>query len=282
LSGPGPNQTAVPFAPIPGGKLYYETSGSGPPLLLVSGLGGSARFWRLQVPRLAERFTVVVHDHRGVGRSSHDAIAYSIEQMTGDALALMDHLDIDTAAMIGQSTGGAIGQYLAAMQPGRISRLVLSSTWTHADAYFGRQFRLRKDLLRSAGIALHTRTNNLLLYPPEWLRDHDREIGEAEARAIADASTPEIMLSRIDALLRFDGRALAPRIICPTLVIAALDDRVTPSYFSRALAQAIPGAQLVLLESGGHFLPIVEAERYAEIVLGFLGGPTRRDPPRGC
>jgi len=272
----------VPFAPVPDGQLYYETSGSGPPLLLVSGLGGSARFWRLQAPRLAERFTVVLHDHRGVGRSSRDAIAYSIEQMAGDVLALMDRLDIDAAAMIGQSTGGAIGQHLAATQPRRISRLVLSSTWTHADAYFARQFALRKDLLRSAGIALYTRTNNLLLYPPEWLRDHDREVAEADARAVADASTPEIMLSRIDALLRFDGRALAPRIACPTLVIAALDDRVTPGYFSRALAQAIPGAQLVLLDSGGHFLPVVEAQRYAQIVLGFLAEPLRREPPRGC
>ena len=103
----------MPFAPIPGGKLYYETSGSGPPLLLVSGLGGTAGFWRQQAPRLAERFTVVVHDHRGVGRSSRDAIAYSIEQMAGDTLALMDHLDIGTAAMVGQSTGGAIGQHVA-------------------------------------------------------------------------------------------------------------------------------------------------------------------------
>jgi aminoacrylate hydrolase len=272
----------MPFAPIPGGKLYYETSGSGPPLVLVSGLGGSARFWRLQVPRLAERFTVVVHDHRGVGRSSHDAIAYSIEQMAGDTLALMDHLDIATAAMVGQSTGGAIGQHLAAMQPARISRLVLSSTWTHADAYFARQFALRKDLLRGAGIDLYTRVNNLLLYPPEWLREHDREIAATEARAAADASPPEIMLSRIDALLRFDGRALAPRIACPTLVIAALDDRVTPAYFSRALREAIPGAQLVLLDGGGHFLPLVAAERYAQIVLGFLDQPVRREPPRGC
>lgn len=272
----------MPFAPISGGRLYYETSGSGPPLLLVSGLGGSARFWRLLAPRFAERFTVVVHDHRGVGRSSRDAIAYSIEQMAGDALALMDHLGIESAGMIGQSTGGAIGQYLAATQPSRISRLVLSSTWTHADAYFTRQFSLRKDLLRSAGIALYTRTNNLLLYPPEWLREHDREIAEAEARAVADASAAEIMLGRIDALLHFDGRALAPRISCPTLVIAALDDRVTPAYFSRALAQAIPGAQLVLLEGGGHFLPIVEAERYAEIVVGFVGEPSPPYVPRGC
>jgi aminoacrylate hydrolase len=202
--------------------------------------------------------------------------------MAADTLGLMDHLDIDRATMVGQSTGGAIGQHLAATQPSRISRLVLSSTWTHADAYFARQFTLRKDLLRSAGTDLYTRTGSLLLYSPEWLRDHDREIAEAEARAVADAPSLEIMLSRIEALLHFDGRALAPRIVCPTLVIAALDDRITPPYFSRALALAIPGAQLVLLEGGGHFLPVVQAERYAEIVLPFLGEPGRPYVPRGC
>ncbi len=263
----------MPFAPIPDGELYFETSGSGPPLVLVSGLSGSARFWRLQVVRLAERFTVVVHDHRGVDRSSRDAIVYSIEQIAGDTLALMDYLHIDRAAMIGQSTGGAVGQHLAATQPDRISRLVLSSTWTHADPYFTRLFEQRRGLLRRAGIELYTREGSLLVYPPEWLRDHDREVAEAEARAVASASSPEIMISRIEALLRFDGRALAPRIRCPTLVIAALDDRITPAYFSRALAQAIPGARLVLLDGGGHFLPIVEPERYSEIVLPFLSEP---------
>jgi aminoacrylate hydrolase len=272
----------MPLAPIRDGQLYYDVTGSGPPLLLVPGLAGSAHFWRLQVPMLAQRFTVVLHDHRGVGRSSRDSIVYSIEQMSADVLALMDHLGIDQAALIGQSTGGAIGQYLAATQPQRISRLVLSSTWTHADAYFRRQFELRRDILRGAGgIDLYTRSGSLLLYSPEWLRDHDANIAEAEARSIADASSPDILLSRIDALLRFDGRALAARISCPTLVIATLDDRVTPAYFSRALAQAIPGARLVLLDSGGHFVPLVEPDRYAEAVLPFLIEPAKY-APRGC
>ena len=263
----------MPFAPISDGQLYFETSGSGPPLLLVSGLSGSARFWSPQVAQLAEHFRVIVHDHRGVDRSSRDAIVYSIEQMASDTLTLMDHLDIESAALVGQSTGGAIGQHVAATQPHRISRLVLCSTWTHADAYFTRLFELRRDLLRNAGIELYTREGSLLLYPPEWLREHAQEVGDAEARSIAGASSPQIMLSRIEALLRFDGRALAPRIRCPTLVVAARDDRVTPAYFSRSLAEAIPGARLVLLDGGGHFLPIVEAQRYAEIVLPFLSEP---------
>lgn len=260
----------MPFAPIPNGELYFETLGSGPPLLLVSGLGGSARFWSPQTARLAEHFTVVTHDHRGVDRSSRDRIVYSVQQMADDVLALMTYLHIDRAALIGQSTGGAIGQILAATRPERISRLILSSTWTHADPYFKRQFEVRRDLLRSAGVELYLREGNLSLYPPEWLRDHEKALNEAEARAIANASSADILISRLEAILGFDGRAFTPRIHCPTLVVAALDDRVTPAYFSRALAQAIPGAQLALLESGGHFLPIVEANRYADVVLRFL------------
>ena len=156
----------MPFAPIPGGKLYFETSGSGPPLLLVSGLNGTARFWSLQVPRLAERFTVVVHDHRGVDRSSRDAIVYSIEQMAGDTLALMDYLDIDSAAMVGQSTGGAIGQHLAATQPQRISRLVLSSTWTHADALLQTPVRAAPRLAAQRRVgAVHARGKRAAVPP---------------------------------------------------------------------------------------------------------------------
>jgi aminoacrylate hydrolase len=271
----------VPFAPIPGGKLYFETTGSGPPLLLVPGLAGSGRFWRLQVPALAERFTVVVHDHRGMDRSSRDEIEYSVEQMAGDVLALMDHLGLERAAMIGQSTGGAIGQYLAAAHLRRISGLVLSSTWTHADPYFRRQFELRRELLLAGRVDLYTRAGSLLLYPPEWLVQHEAEIAEAEARAIAGAS-PAILLSRVEALLRFDGRPLAPRIGCPTQMICALDDRVTPAYFAHALAQAIPAARLVLFDSGGHFLPLIEAERYTGVVLRFLCEPEPGTSPRGC
>jgi aminoacrylate hydrolase len=193
--------------------------------------------------------------------------------MSGDTRALMDYLDIDGAAVVWQSTGGAIGQHLAASQPDRISRLVLSSTWTHADAYFTRLFELLRLAAQRGDGALYTRDGSLLLYSPEWLREDDREVSVAEAQSVTSASSPRIVISRIEALLRFDRRALAPRVRCPTLVIAALDDRVTPAYFSPALAQAIPEARPVLLDGAGHFLPIVEAERYAEIVLRFLSEP---------
>ncbi len=96
-----------------GDRLYYEVHGAGPPLLLVSGLSGLGSFWSVHVPVLARRYTVVVHDHRGIGRSSPSRVVASIDQMADDVRALADHLGIDRAHLIGHSAGGAIGQTLA-------------------------------------------------------------------------------------------------------------------------------------------------------------------------
>ena len=73
-----------------GAELYYEKHGNGPPLFLVPGLGGDGRWWGDNVAKLAEQFTVVVHDHRGTGRSTLSRIAYSVAQMADDALQLID------------------------------------------------------------------------------------------------------------------------------------------------------------------------------------------------
>src|SRR5690606_19867711 len=71
-----------------GAKLYYEVHGDGPPLVLVAGLSGSATFWNAHLPELSKRYKLVLHDHRGTGRSSLDRIEYSVPQMADDVLAL--------------------------------------------------------------------------------------------------------------------------------------------------------------------------------------------------
>src|SRR3954466_16253607 len=133
-----------------GADLYYETHGHGPPLLLVPGLGGDGRWWGENVAKLAAQFTVVVHDHRGTGRSTLSRIQYSVAQMADDALQLIEALGSRGVHWCGHSTGGAMGQLLAAghataspvgqartaEHPERIDRLVVSSTWARSDAFF--------------------------------------------------------------------------------------------------------------------------------------------------
>ena len=82
-----------------GERIYYETHGSGPPLILVTGLSGIAGFWAQHVEALAEHFTLVLHDHRGTGQSSLSQIDYSVDQMADDVLQLINHLRLRPGAL---------------------------------------------------------------------------------------------------------------------------------------------------------------------------------------
>jgi aminoacrylate hydrolase len=260
----------MPFAGIPAGELYYETTGSGPPLLLITGLGGLASFWRNQVEAFRPRFTTITFDQRGTGRSTRTDAPYSIEQMAADTLALMDYLGLARPAIVGHSTGGAIGLCLAATRPERVLRLVLSATWTHADGYFRRLFEARRELLERGAGQLYQRLSTLALLPPEWVANHEEAVQEREAQAPVEPIDLRILARRIDALLRHDAREWARKVQCPALVIAAQDDTVTPAYFSRSLAQLVPGAALQLLPTGGHLIPQTEQALYNAALAAFL------------
>ena len=258
-----------------GEELYYEVHGQGPPVALISGLNGVGAFWNPHLEVLSRNFTVILHDHRGTGRSSPSRIDYSIEQMAGDLIELLDHLEIGRADMIGHSTGGAICQVLGIDQPARVASLILSATWTAADGYFRRLFELRADVLRAMGPEGYLRASLMFMRPPAWIRDHDTTQDEEIAAMTANFPLPEIMLSRIAALLRFDRRTELGRISAPTLILGARDDTVTPVYYCEELSGLIPGARTAILAAGGHFFPVSAAEEFRGLVLDFLANPAR-------
>lgn len=253
-----------------GARLWYETHGSGPPLMLVPGLGGSAMFWQQHVPVLARDFTVVLHDHRGTGRSELSEIDYSVSQMVDDAVQLMDALGIARAHWIGHSTGGAMGQMLGLSQPGRLDRLVLSATWAGTDTYFRRSFEVRAAILREQGAAAYQKASALALYPPFWIRDHESELAALEAQASNTIPRPQIMLSRIAAIIAFDCRQRLHGLTVPSLALCARDDVVTPAYYTEELGRLIPDCRTVILPDGGHFYPNVRAAEFHATVVPFL------------
>ncbi len=260
----------MPFCTLQDGeRLYYEVHGSGPALALVSGLSGTLQFWTPHVAAFAKRFKVILHDHRGTGQSSRTDMQYSVEQMAGDVLQLLDHLKVERAHLVGHSTGGAIGQTIALDAPQRLDHLVISASWTKADAYFMRLFDFRAETLRQAGPLAYMRGMSLFAVAPDYVRDHSAEL-DAEERAAATAMTPEIVLSRIAAIQRFDRSKELGRIKTPTLVTGARDDHITPAYYSEALAAAIPGSKLAMVEHGGHLYPRVHPAKFQETVIDFL------------
>lgn len=264
----------MPRVSIGDAELHYDVAGDGPPLLLVPGLSGLGSFWSAQVEDFARDFRVIVHDHRGTGRSTHSRIRYSVEQMADDVVRLMDALGVERAHFVGHSTGGAIGQVLAQDRPDRLGRLVLSATWAGRDPYFQRLFQSRRQVLVDSGVEAYVRASALVLAPPWWTSANDAAITARHRVLVAEAAPLEVTTSRIDAILAFDRRARLKEIRQPTLVIVAADDAITPAFYSEEIAAGVPNARLVVLGGGGHAAPQIAAEAYNQAVGGFL----RADP----
>jgi aminoacrylate hydrolase len=255
-------------------EIYYEIVGHGEPVLMVAGLGGAATYWKPNINAFAHRHQVVLHDHRGTGFSTHSEIPYSVELMANDLLLLMDTLQIERAHLVGHSTGGAIGQVLAATAPDRIASLVLYASWATLDAQMARCLNLRRTLLMRAGIAEYHRATPVFLYPPTFICEHDKQLVlEAEA-ASAGSPSLSILEARISGIMDFDGLQYLDRIRCPTLVLVAEDDILTPPASSELLAQRITGAQLVRAPHGAHGLSRSDPLFFNSTVLAFLAQHT--------
>lgn len=255
-------------------QLYYERHGGGFPVLLVTGLSGYGAFWREQIPTFSNEFEVVVHDHRGIGQSDHSRISYTVERLASDVIGLMDALQIRKAHMVGHSTGGAIAQVLAIEHPTRLASIVISASWTKADAYFRRLFGLRKEILSRLGPAAYLQASTLFLYPPAWVAQNNEKLRQLEAQNLATFSAPEIITSRIDAILAFDRTAELRGIRTPALIVGAQDDTITPPYFSEELARLIPDAEVKIFPQGGHCFSQIAPRMFNSAVLPFLKAHT--------
>ena len=266
----------MPSVSIGDADIHYDEAGRGDALLLVPGLSGQGSFWSQQVEAFRTEFRVIVHDHRGAGRSTHSPIKYSVEQMADDTLRLMDVLGVERAHLVGHSTGGAIGQVIALDHPDRLQSLVLSATWPGPDPYFRRLFEARKEVLLTQGIEAYLRASVLVLAPPEWVSRNDVAIAELHRAQAASWPPREIVASRIDAIVAFDRRRRMADIRVPTLIVVAQDDMVTPRFYSDELAKGVPGAQYVVLEGGGHFAPQIQPDPYNRAVGAFLRSRRRR------
>ncbi len=260
----------MPKVDIGDAEIHYEESGQGDPIMFVPGLGGGGTVWNQQIPAFSDAYRTIVHDHRGCGQSTYSRIDYSVDQMADDAIRLMDRLGIERVHWVGHSTGGAMGQTVAQEHPDRLASLVLSATWAGQDSYFNRAFAARRAVLSTSGAADYARQSILTLLPPWYITQNPERIDELEGHLGGGDQPVEIMQSRIDAICAYDRRAGMGDIKAPTLVIVAADDMVTPRYLSDELAENIPGAEKVVIPTGGHFVIHVETDAYNSAVRDFI------------
>lgn len=261
---------SVPEVLANGIRHTYTQRGDGPPLVLIAGMGGAASYWTPQFDAFSARRRVLSYDQRGTGGTERVAVT-DIPQLADDLLALMDALDIECADLVGHSTGGAIAQVIAARHPERVRSMVTYASVHRADAYRRRVWGLRKAILQQMGPQIYAQTTSLFFYPPEYIARHDAALAEVERRsAQGEIPSPEVMASRIDAILSFDIAPELGQVRAPTLVCCAEDDMLTPAYFSREIAEAIAGAKLVVWPDGGHAYSRSHPEAFNRLVLDFL------------
>lgn len=260
----------MPLAKLDDCEIYYEEFGQGRPLVLVAGLGGVGSYWNAQLEEFSKHYRVIIHDHRGTGRSSRSKITYSIEQMAADTIGLMDALGIEHADFVGHSTGAAIAQVLATTHPERLGRIVMASAWTKADGFFRRCFEVRRELLHNSGPEAYVKATPIFLHPSWWIRDNIASIEKGESEVYGSNPDVEIMDSRISALLNFDWTDRLGDIDKEVLVLGVRDDHLTPAYYSDELAAKIPNAKLVIMQEGAHAASQTVPHEFNRIVLDFL------------
>lgn len=254
-------------------EIYVEEHGAGPPVILAAGLGGSGAFWQPQVEALRQNHRVIVFDHRGVGRSGPAEPPFSISGLAKDVVGLLDALVIDRAAFVGHSTGGAMGQWLAAEQPERFTRFVLGATWRAADARFREVFSARRAVLIGLGIEAYARQSLQWLYARDWFAAYGDRIDEIAAASAAAQPPADIVAARLDALLQSDHAGLLTGCDRPVLVLYADDDALLPPGYALDLIEAVPGCRSHRFVSGGHLFPQTRPQAYNEALADFLAEP---------
>ena len=261
----------MPYVPTRDIITYYEEAGRGEPLVLIRGLGSDLQAWALQVPALAKHFRVITYDNRGAGRSSAPDRPYSIKQMAGDACALLDHLGIEKAHVLGFSMGGYIAQELVIANPDRVEKLILLATAASIDGYGRAIVQTLMDIRRSnMSREQIVRNQAPFLYSPELLDDaarYERAILNSLNNPYAQDDVG--FLRQAEAILGFDASDRAATIQCQTLVAVGADDILVPPRNSEKLAKLLPSATLKVL-SGGHIGCVEYPAEYNAAFIEFL------------
>ena len=266
--------------------LYYEEAGEGEPLLMVMGLGADHLGWMLQVPEFSKHYRVITFDNRDVGQSKQADGPYEVADMARDALALADHLELDTFHLLGMSMGGAIAQEMALLAPERLHSLTLVVTFGGGGDWGVERARLWAEI--RGKIERDTHLDWLLLFgmSEEFYDDPARvEYSKQLMRANPHPQSPEAFQRQVEASGRHEARERLPQIAVPTHVIGAEHDTLVPVWKSKEIAQLIPGATYSVMPRAPHALNMERAEEFNEMVLGWLrstAGSSDRPDPRSA
>ncbi|AIR87948.1 3-oxoadipate enol-lactonase [Pseudomonas cremoricolorata] len=254
------------------GVLNYQLEGpaQAPVLVLSNSLGTDLGMWDEQVPLWREHFRVLRYDTRGHGGSTVSDGPYSIEQLGGDVLALLNALHIERAHFVGLSMGGLIGQWLGIHAGHRLHSLTLCNT--AAQIGTAQVWNSRIDLVLGGGQQAMAELRDASLarwFTADFVADHPLQC-QRITQMLAGTSA-QGYAANCAAVRDADFRSQLGRIEVPTLIVAGSGDVVTTPEHGRFLQSHITGAQIVEYPAA-HLSNVEIGEPFTRRVLAFLQG----------
>lgn len=258
------------FLPFNHANLAYDLTGSGPAVLLLHAGIGDRTMWDAQIPALADQFTVIRVDARGFGETRKPPVAYS---PVADALAVLDHLGVQRAHVVGVSMGSQTAIELAVAAPERVASLVAVAA--RAGVPVSPELRANWDRVNEiyeAGDIKGANEYELRM----WIDGPQRtpEMIDPAFRERVRAMNGALFLRDDDEGDEIDLEPPAAErlgeITAPTLIIYGDQDIADVQQAGPLLAQAIPGAQLVVMPNASHLPQMEHPARFNEVVLAFL------------
>jgi 3-oxoadipate enol-lactonase len=253
----------MPFFERPDGcRLYHELHGpqSGPPLVLLEGMGGDIPGWRRNIAHLAARYRVLAYDFRGNGRSDKPDEPVTMGTFAEDTVGLLDHLGFGSAHLYGQSFGGMVGLELALTRTDRVRSLVLAATNAGS----------RRASRPGSGGNVPKDKPYLALYSSGFAERHPEHVEEDILVGSQNPQPPYAGRRQWEAMQDWDVWDRLAEVACPVLVLHGTEDHLVSVENARRLAAAIPDSRLVLLQGAGHVYHSEQAEASDAAVLDFL------------
>ncbi len=252
--------------------LHHRITGpaDAPAVVLTGSLGTDLSMWDPQAQALAHRFRVICCDVRGHGRSPVPPGPYSMADLGGDLLALLDRLELAQAHLVGLSIGAMISLWAAAAAPARIGRLVACCTTAHFGPEASAAYRERAAAVRAGGLEPVADGVVARWLTPGFAAARPDVVARLRAGLLATA--PEGYAGCCEALAELDLRPALGDIRAPTLVLVGEEDPATPPAHGEAIAAAVPRASLCPVPAAAHLASVERAELVSALILRFLLG----------
>jgi pimeloyl-ACP methyl ester carboxylesterase len=243
----GNNTKQGKYATIRGFRMYYEIYGTGKPLLLIHGNGGSIENFKNQIPYFAKNYQVIAADSRAQGKSVDPSDSLSYEMMADDFNELLTTLHVDSCYVIGWSDGGIDGLLLAMRHPEKVKRLAITGAnlWPDTTAIEPGLF--------------------------QWISANNDSLAKVTQTPAVKAQKKLLNLMVVQPHISTTD---LKKVKCPTLVIGGDNDVILPKH-TLAIAEAIPQSYLWILPNSGHSTLVRYKDLFNQTVGDFFKMPYR-------